>query len=62
VLSFGLNVAFCALNLVLTLITIQLGSRFYGYGFTCSLLIVTAVGLGILSRKLDRIEYETFMR
>ncbi|MCL2723542.1 MAG: exopolysaccharide Pel transporter PelG [Polyangiaceae bacterium] len=61
-LSFGLNVLFCIANLSLTMLTIHLGSRFYGYGFACSLLVATAVGLAILTRKLDRIEYETFMR
>jgi uncharacterized membrane protein len=62
VVSFGLNVLFCIANLGLTLITIHLGSRFYGYGFTGSLLLTTTCGLAVLSKKLDWIELETFMR
>jgi uncharacterized membrane protein len=61
-LAFGLTVLFCGANFLLTIITIQLGSRYYGYGFAGSLLLTTTVGLAFLARKLDRIEYETFMR
>ena len=61
-LALFLNILFCALNAALTLVSIQMGARFYGYGFALSLLIVTAMGLAILSRKLGRLEFETFMR
>ena len=61
-MSLALNVMFCILNALLTTVSIRLGVHFYGYGFALSLLIVTAVGLGILSRKLGRLEFETFMR
>jgi uncharacterized membrane protein len=61
-LSFTLNVLFCLANLILTLVSIQLGPRFYGYGFALSLLIVSTAGIAILTRRLKRLEYETFMR
>ena len=32
-----------------------------GYGFAVSLLIVVALALYLLDRKLERLEYETYM-
>lgn len=52
---------FVAGNLVFTLISISLGAPFYGYGFALSLLIAVITGLRLLDRKLDLLEYETFM-
>jgi uncharacterized membrane protein len=61
----GINVTICALfflsNVVFTLITLQLGAAFYGYGFAGATLVSALVGLALLSRKFDRLEYETFM-
>lgn len=61
----GINVTLCALffvsNLVFTLITIDLGASFYGYGFAGATLVSALAGLALLSRKFDRLEYETFM-
>lgn len=61
----GINVTLCALffvsNIVFTLITIGLGASFYGYGFAGAALISALTGLFLLSRKFDRLEYETFM-
>ena len=57
----GLTAAFVVLNGVLTWITLQLGPAWYGYGFAVSLLLVVMASLVILDRKLDRLEYETFM-
>ncbi|MDP9107773.1 MAG: exopolysaccharide Pel transporter PelG [Pseudomonadota bacterium] len=54
-------VAFVALNLGLTLLSVQLGPAFYGYGFAVSLLLVVLAGFVLLSRKLESLEYETFM-
>lgn len=61
----GINVFLCALfllsNIVFTFITIEMGASFYGYGFAGATLISALVGLALLSRKFDRLEYETFM-
>jgi uncharacterized membrane protein len=52
---------FATTNLVFTYATQLLGPRYYGYGFACSVGLTSFVGLILLSRKLDRLEYETFM-
>ena len=48
------NVAFTALSL-------QLGPAFYGYGFALAMLVSVLAGTWLLSRKLESLEYETFM-
>lgn len=53
-LFLGANIAFTALSL-------HLGASYYGYGFAISLLITVLAGMYLLSRKLDLLEYETFM-
>ncbi|MDF3834863.1 exopolysaccharide Pel transporter PelG [Cupriavidus basilensis] len=52
---------FVILNVLLTLMTLQLGPAWYGYGFAISLLVVVALAIYLLDRKLDRLEYETYM-
>ncbi|BCF90831.1 MULTISPECIES: exopolysaccharide Pel transporter PelG [Paraburkholderia] len=52
---------FVASNVVLTAITLSLNPAFYGYGFAGSLLLVVLASLYLLDRKLDSLEYETFM-
>ncbi|MDR3385141.1 exopolysaccharide Pel transporter PelG [Cupriavidus basilensis] len=52
---------FVILNLAFTAVTLQLGPAWYGYGFAVSLLIVVALAIYLLDRKLDRLEYETYM-
>ncbi|MEN7529606.1 MULTISPECIES: exopolysaccharide Pel transporter PelG [unclassified Cupriavidus] len=52
---------FVVLNFVLTRLTLELGPAWYGYGFAVSLLVVVALSLYLLDRKLDRLEYETYM-
>ena len=56
-----LSALFVAGNLVFTLLSISLGAAFYGYGFALSLLIAVITGLRLLDRKLENLEYETFM-
>lgn len=58
---FGLSLAFVVLNGVLTWATLQLGPAWYGYGFAVALLIVVMVAVYMLDRKLDSLEYDTFM-
>ncbi len=56
-----LTAGFVALNGLLTFATISLGPNFYGYGFAGALLMVVMAGVYFLDRKLDSLEYETYM-
>lgn len=49
------------LNILLTLLSQALGTAYYGYGFTLSLLVVNVIGMVTLNRLLRDLEYETFM-
>lgn len=60
-LALWLCILFMLSNLVLTLYSLELGPPFYGYGYALAATITSVVGLLLLSRKLDRLEYETFM-
>lgn len=53
-LMFVLNIAF-------TLLSMALGPFFFGYGFAMALLVTVAIGMVLLNRDFDRLEYETFM-
>lgn len=59
--ALALAAVFCAGNLVLTLATQHLGPDWYGFGFAGSALIASAAGISILSRKLERLERDTFL-
>jgi uncharacterized membrane protein len=48
-------------NIALTALSLYLGASYYGYGFALSLLITVLAGMHLLTRKLDLLEYETFM-
>ncbi|MGH8616900.1 MAG: exopolysaccharide Pel transporter PelG [Burkholderiales bacterium] len=48
-------------NVGLTGATLKLGAYWYGYGFAVALLITVFTGLILLERKLETLEYETFM-
>ena len=52
---------FVVLNIVLTLLSLKLGPAYYGYGFALSLLFSVLLGMTLLDRKLDKLEYSTFM-
>ncbi|MCT9115652.1 exopolysaccharide Pel transporter PelG [Cupriavidus gilardii] len=56
-----LGAALLALNAGLTHLTLTLGPAWYGYGFAFAVLIVVAIALVLLDRRLERLEYETFM-
>ncbi len=49
-------------NTVFTLITIKLGPTYYGYGFGLSMTLTAFVGILLVSREMDNIEFRTFMR
>jgi len=56
-----LTIIFAVLNLLFSLLSIHLGATWYGYGFTVSLLFTVIIGFRMLDKKLDILEYETFM-
>ncbi|WP_456281315.1 exopolysaccharide Pel transporter PelG [Cupriavidus sp. JZ107] len=56
-----LGAALLALNAGLTHLTLTLGPAWYGYGFAFAVLIVVAIALVLLDRRLERLEYETYM-
>ena len=60
-IAFFICLLFLASNIGLTWLTFQLGPQFFGFGFAGAVAIASLVGLGVLSRQLDRLEYETFM-
>jgi polysaccharide biosynthesis protein PelG len=53
--------AFVVLNVVLTALTLASSPAAYGYGFAGALFVVMLASLYWLDRKLDTLEYETFM-
>lgn len=57
----GLCTAFVVLNVAFTAISLQLGPTFYGFGFALAVFVVVLAGCVLLSRKLELLEYETFM-
>lgn len=48
-------------NLVFTWISLQLGAAWFGYGFAMAMLVTVLAGIWMLNRKLEALEYETFM-
>lgn len=59
--AFIVCLVFMAANGLLSWATLHLGPAFYGYGFATAVLLTCMVGIAILVRKLDTLEYETFM-
>jgi uncharacterized membrane protein len=55
-----LTVLFVALNGLFTGITLFVGPNVYGYGFACALLVVVFLGVCLLNRCFDSLEYETY--
>lgn len=52
---------FALSNIVFTVLTQYLGPAFYGYGFAGSVVLTALVGLIVISRRLDKLMYATFM-
>lgn len=48
-------------NIVLTALSLKLGAAWFGYGFAMAMLITVMLGIWMLNRRLDALEYETFM-
>jgi polysaccharide biosynthesis protein PelG len=57
-----LTIMFAVTNIALSLLSLRLGPRFYGFGFAIATALTAVVSLGALSKKLERLDYETFMR
>jgi len=56
-----LTAAFVVLNSLLTWATLVFGPSYYGYGFASSLLIVVMASIYLLDRKLEVLEFQTYM-
>jgi len=52
---------FVVLNGTLTWTTLELGPSAYGYGFVVALLITVVLGLYLLDRHFEALEYDTYM-
>jgi polysaccharide biosynthesis protein PelG len=48
-------------NLIFSALSIQLGAAWFGYGFALSMLVTVLVGVWVLNRRLESLEFETFM-
>jgi uncharacterized membrane protein len=48
-------------NCIFTAISLKLGASWFGYGFALAMLVTVLLGIWILSRKLEALEYQTFM-
>lgn len=48
-------------NVVFTALSLKLGAAWFGYGFALAMLVTVLTGVWILNRKLDKLEYQTFM-
>ena len=59
--ALRLCLLFFVSNMLFSWLTLHLGPAFYGCGFALSVLLTSSVGLTVLLRKLDQLEYETFM-
>jgi len=57
----SLAALFVATNVALTIASQVAGPAFYGYGFALSTAVTSIAGLLVTSRKLDRLEMNTFM-
>jgi len=49
-------------NAILTWLSIQLGPVYFGYGFGVSMALTALLGVLMVGRELDNIEFHTFMR
>lgn len=59
--ALRLGLLFLVANTLFSWLTLALGPAFFGYGFALAALLAGAAGLLMLSRKLERLDYETFM-
>ena len=57
----GLTAIFALLNGLFTWATLELGAAWFGYGFAAAVFVTVFIAFQILDRRLERLEYETFM-
>jgi uncharacterized membrane protein len=57
----GLTALLLVSNTLFTGISLGLGAAWFGYGFTLAMLLTVLVGVWVLNRKLERLEFQTFM-
>jgi polysaccharide biosynthesis protein PelG len=48
-------------NMLFTAISLKLGAAWFGYGFALAMLVTVLLGIWLLNRKLESLEFETFM-
>jgi uncharacterized membrane protein len=48
-------------NMLFTAVSLAMGAQWFGYGFAMAMLVTVLTGLWLLNRKLEVLEYETFM-
>lgn len=60
-LVLGLTSLFVLLNGTLTWATLRLSPSTYGYGFVAALLITVVLGVYLLDRHFEALEYDTYM-
>lgn len=61
-LCMGIALLFLSTNALFSYISILLGFPYYGYGYLLSCLISLLVGFILFARKIDSLEYLTFMQ
>lgn len=61
-LSLLLAFLFCVFNGIFSWISLQFGFAFYGYGYFASTLLTTIIGYILFAKKMDQLEYITFMQ
>lgn len=49
-------------NIAFSMASIEMGIRFYGYGFSLSMIFTTLVGFYLLNRSFARLEFNAFIR
>ncbi len=59
--AMWLCISFFAGNTLLTLLSIDLGPAYFGYGYTVSLLLVFMASMVVMRNEMERLDYETFM-
>ncbi len=61
IVALNLCMLFALSNIAFTALSIYLGPAFYGYGFAAAVILTTLVGFILISNRLERLPYETFM-
>lgn len=59
--AVGLTFLFLVSNVIFTLMSIQMGIYYFGYGLGFSLLLTVSIAFFLLNREVENLEYETYM-